>query len=328
MPFEDSGNFGGYDPLTSFASGFDFSEAPIGQFGAGVEPGGAVGAPPPVQTQAPAPAPEGIDPTGFSLNAPYTSGAFGDTQGVNAGPGTPPTPPTPSGFDRFASGLAHETLDSPLKAFATALGLGATGLGVSNQLGVAGQLARQTRALTRAQDIGTNLATKGTEVATAALPVFQKGTDAALAAGAPASAFGKTTLESAAAGKLPQAMEDSIAAWAQKAKADMRGRYASMGLGNSSDLQHEEARIDQMAQEIRGQLIQGQEQIGLEGLRTGVAAGTGVAGVAGGTATGGIGAAGGANNAVAASAQNQQKMLADLIAAATAQLGRLGVSTT
>jgi hypothetical protein len=75
-----------------------------------------------------------------------------------------------------------------------------------------------------------------------------------------------------------------------------------MGLGNSSDLQSEEQRIDLMAKAMAGQLLQAQEQLGLSGLQTGVSAATGAGQVA----------------------QQQQQMLASLIAAADQQLGALG----
>ena len=70
------------------------------------------------------------------------------------------------------------------------------------------------------------------------------------------------------------------------------------------DIQGEDAKIDLMAEAMRGQLLQGQEQVGLEGLTTGVNA-----------AHGG-----------AATAQNQDALLTQLIAGANAQLAKLGAS--
>jgi len=175
--------------------------------------------------------------------------------------------------------LAKEFTETPLKAFSQTLGLGATGLGISSGLSTQKQLAEQTRTM-------------------------QKGQKAALSAAAPAVAAGTEQLAESRAGKLPAPMEAAVAQWVQQAKADMRARYASMGLGNSSDLQGEEAKIDLMAESMKAQLLQGQEGLSLQALQTGVSAGTGVA----------------------QTAANQQNTLAALIQSANQQLGRLSGS--
>jgi len=118
---------------------------------------------------------------------------------------------------------------------------------------------------------------------------------------AEAVAAGTQDIQRAQAGKLQPAMESSIEQWVQQAKADMRARFASMGLGNSSDIASEEAKIDLIAQSMRGQLLQGEEQLGLAGVSTGVNAAIG-----GGQL-----------------AQNQQNLLAQLIASANQSLGVL-----
>lgn len=165
---------------------------------------------------------------------------------------------------------------SPFKAFSSALGLGTAGMGIANQFKLAGQSADQAKFL-------------------------KQGQESAQAAAAPAVAFGRESLTNARAGKLSAPGEARIAQFVQQAKADMRAKYASMGLGNSSDLAGQDAKIDQMALAMREQLIQQEAQLGLEGLNTGVSAGLGGAGVAG----------------------QQQDFLANLIAGANKQLGLL-----
>lgn len=193
------------------------------------------------------------------------------------------SPSSSSGLWDFASqlgaGLGKEFTGSPLKAFSGALGLGATGFGIANQLRTAGALNRQTETI-------------------------EKGQKAAQAAAAPAVEFGQRQLSAAEAGKLPGPMQAAVEQWKQRAKADARARLAAMGLGNSSDLASMEAQIDLMGESMIAQLLQGQEQLGLEGLRTGVSA-----------ATGG-----------AESAQQQQVLLANLLQGANAQLAKLGAT--
>lgn len=180
---------------------------------------------------------------------------------------------------KMGSGLGKEFSDSPLKAFSGALGIGATGMGMANQIGAMDRM-------------------KGAEKQIA------QGQQAAQAAAAPAVRAGTANIENAQAGKLQPAQEASIAEWVQKAKADLRGRYASMGLGNSTDIQQGEAQIDQMALSMRGQLLQGQEALGYQGVGMGV----------------------GAAQGATASATQQQQMLAQLLGAADEQLARLGAS--
>jgi len=184
------------------------------------------------------------------------------------------------GWDWLTKGTGQAgqpTQASPLTAFSQALGLGATGLGISSTLSTQKQLAEQTQML-------------------------KKGQQTAQAAASPAVAAGTEQLAESRAGKLPAPMEKAVEQWKQQAKADVQARFASMGLGNSSDIQHELARIDLMGESMKAQLLQGQEGLALEALQTGVSAGTGVAQTAAG----------------------QQNTLAALIQAANQQLGRLG----
>ena len=185
----------------------------------------------------------------------------------------------PSGFAKFAQGLVDEFTGKPLESFSKALGLGVTGMNIGNQFKIGSQI---------------NTANKNVEQA-------QK---QAQAAAAPAVAFGTETLDAAKAGKLPAPMQAAVAQWVDQAKGAMRAKYAQMGLGTSSDLASEEAKIDQMAQAMVAQLLQQQEATALSGLQTGVSAATG-----GGQL-----------------AAQQQQMLTNLLASANQQLGRLGGS--
>ena len=220
-----------------------------------------------------------VDPAG-ELGAGWVWGTAPDSGGQPS-----PAPPRSfgTGLRDFAKGLFTGTQDgkestpSPLSAFSSLLGLGATGLSFANQ----------SRALSQM---------KGQE------QLIKRGQQQAQAAAAPAIAAGTTDIQRAQAGKLQPAMEAAIAQWVQRSKADMAARYAQMGQGNSSALQGEYEKIDQMALSMRGQLLQGEEALGGRLLQTGVSA-TGA-----GTQT----------------AQNQERLLADLIASANQQLGQLG----
>jgi hypothetical protein len=207
--------------------------------------------------------------------------------GGDYGTATPPAPPGPgdggSALSKFAKGLftgttgGKETTPSPISELAQVLGLGATGLGVANTLNVGSQLNKQTEAI-------------------------HQGEKTARTAAAPAVAFGTDVLNTAAKGDLPAPMQAQIDQWVQQKKADVRARYASMGLGNSSDITQEDARIDQAALALKGQMLAQQESTGLEALQTGVSAGTGVLGPA----------------------QAQQQTLTQLISQADAALASMG----
>ena len=177
---------------------------------------------------------------------------------------------------KIGTGLEKEFSERPLESFGRALGLGTTGFNIANQVRSVGQLNQQTQNVKKAQD-------------------------AARAAAAPAVAAGTQDITRAQAGQLQPAMESSITQWVQQAKADVRARFASMGLGNSSDIAAEEAKIDQMALAMRGQLLQGEESLGLQGVSTGVNAAIG-----GGQL-----------------AEQQQALLSNLIASANQSLGLL-----
>lgn len=201
------------------------------------------------------------DPSSFATAPPPVSSPSSGLSDFAAGVGpgaaapSPGAPPPPSGLDRFAAGLGKEVSDSPLKAFATLLGVGSTGLGIANQFNVANQQKQQTALLTQAEKN-------------------------AQAAAAPAVAFGTQQLQQGQAGKLPQPMQDAVTQWTQQAKAAIRAQYGQMGLGNSSDIASAESNIDLMAQSMIAQLLQSQEQIGLAGVNTGVSAATGTAQIA------------------------------------------------
>lgn len=202
-------------------------------------------------------------------------------------------PPQPSGLSRFAAGLGKEFSESPLKAFAQTLGIAGTGLGIASGAQVASELAQQTKLMGKGQKSA------------------QAGAQAAQTAAKPAVEFGQQELAAAQAGKLDPALEATITDWVQKKKVEAQQLFASMGLGTSTDIKSYLDQIDLMGQTMRGQLIQQQEQIGLEGVQTGVNADIGAAGA--GTAT-------------AASAQSQQNTLAQLLQSANAQLAALGAS--
>jgi len=180
------------------------------------------------------------------------------------------------GVGKVGAGLGKEFSERPLESLTKSLGLGATGFNIANQVRAGSQMNEATRNIKQAQE-------------------------SARTAAAPAVAAGTQDIQRAQAGKLQPAMESSIEQWVQQAKADMRARYAQMGLGSSSDIASEEAKIDLMAQSMRGQLLQGEEQLGLAGVSTGVNA-----------------AIGGGNLAA-----NQQNLLAQLIASANQSLGVL-----
>lgn len=180
-------------------------------------------------------------------------------------------------FGKIGAGLGKEFESSPLKAFSSALGLGGAGFNIFNQMKTAGAIQKQTSNIEKQQK-------------------------AAQAAAAPAVQFGQEQLAAAGKGQLPAAMEAAVQQWVQQAKADIKAKLAGMGLGNSTDLQGEEAKIDLMAQSMRAQLLQGQESLGLQGLQTGV----------------------GAANAGAATSGQQQALLQQLIEGANQQLARLG----
>lgn len=178
---------------------------------------------------------------------------------------------------RLVGGLGRAFESDPLGSLSKALGLGATGVNIGSQLNLGKQL---------------NLAQKNTSEA-------QK---AATSAAQPAVAFGTEQLDAASKGQLPAPMQAAVDQWAQKAKADMRARYAQMGQGNSSNIASEDANIDLMAKAMVGQLLQSQAGLGLQGIQTGASAATGGAQIS----------------------QQQQAVLANLIASADQQLGRLG----
>lgn len=222
------------------------------------------------------------DLSGFADDAAQSLSPGGlGLQNTDFGPSlTPETiAPQGGGFSKFLSGLGIGTekgQTSPLAAFTSALGLGATGLGIANQFNVAGQIGQQTKQL-------------------------QQGQQHASAAAAPAVAFGTDTLNAAAGGNLTPALQAQIDQWTQRAKADATARLASMGLGNSTDINQLYAMIDQEAMAMKGQMLQQQEETGLAGLQTGVSAGSSVMG----------------------SSQAQQAQLAQLIQGANQALGQM-----
>ena len=227
----------------------------------------------------------GINVPGLPDFSQFTPGAYLSGSEFSPGPGL--VSPTSFGdrlgafggrvgdvAGKIGTGLEKEFSERPLESFGRALGLGTTGFNIANQVRAVGQLNQQTQNVKKAQE-------------------------AARAAAAPAVAAGTQNITRAQAGQLQPAMESSITQWVQQAKADMRARFASMGLGTSSDIASEEAKIDQMALAMRGQLLQGEESLGLQGVSTGVSAAIG-----GGQL-----------------AEQQQALLSNLIAQANQALG-------
>ncbi len=184
-----------------------------------------------------------------------------------------------TGLGKFASGLGLDTVGGGLKALTAGLGLGSQALGIGNQLSAQKQLGQQTK-------------------------ILQSSEKQAQAAAAPAVDFGTKTLNRAASGELTPALQAKIDEWTQKAKADAASRFASMGLGNSTQLDSFNRLIDEQAMSMRGSMLQQQEETGLAGLQTGVSAATGVMGAS----------------------QAQQKSLEELIAQANASIGKLSGS--
>lgn len=182
-----------------------------------------------------------------------------------------------TGLSNFASKLGDEITDNPLKSLTTALGLGATGFGVAGSISAQKQAAQQ-------------------------MALTKKSQAEASAAAKPAVDFGTTTLNNAAAGNLPAPLQASIDQWTQQQKAAIASRFASMGMGNSDQIEQANALVDQQAMAMKGQLLQQQEETGLAGLQTGVSAATGVMG----------------------SSQQQQQQLEALIAQANKAMGSLG----
>jgi hypothetical protein len=185
------------------------------------------------------------------LELPQVSSAFG--QG-NA----PQAPPPQSAFSKFAgdlgSNLSKEFSGSPISSLTKILGLGATGFGVANQLGVAGQL---------------NTAQKQQ----------QQALKAATSAAAPAVAFGTDTLNAAATGNLPAPLQAQIDEWSRQQKAAAASRLATMGDANSDAIESINRLIDEQAWSMKGSMLQQQEETGLAGINTGVNAATGAAGI-------------------------------------------------
>lgn len=180
-----------------------------------------------------------------------------------------------------------------LKTLTGALGLGAQGLGIANQLSAQKQMGQQSKILQQGQ--------KQTQAAG----------QRAEAVAAPAAAFGTETLQSASKGNLTPALQAGIDQWVQQAKADAAARFASMGLGNSSQLNQFNLLIDQHAQAMKGQMLTQQEETGLAGINTGVGA---------------AGVSAGAGSSVMGSSQAQQQTLSKMIEDANAQIARLAGS--
>lgn len=182
-----------------------------------------------------------------------------------------------SGLSDFAGKLGDEITGNPLKSLTTALGLGATGFGVAGSLNAQKQNAQQ-------------------------MALTKKAQGEAAAAAAPAVDFGKTTLQAAAGGNLPPGLQAGIDQWVQQQKAQVASRFAAMGMGNSDQIDQANRLVDEQAMAMKGQLLQQQEETGLAGLNTGVAAATGVMG----------------------SSQQQSAHLEELIAQANKAMGSLG----
>ncbi len=185
-----------------------------------------------------------------------------------------------SGLTDFASklgsGIGREFSDSPLSALTKTLGIGATGMGIGNQLSLQKQIGAQTKNI-------------------------EQGRKMAMDAAAPATAFGTETLNRAAGGNLSGPMQSQIDQWVAQKKADVRSRFAAMGLGNSTELNKMDQLIDQQAMAMKGQMLTQQEETGLAGINVGVGAATGSMGIS----------------------QQQQQTLMQLIGEADKALGQM-----
>lgn len=225
------------------------------------------------------------DPGGLTDFAASTiPEGYANTPGADVVPSGPAAPDSPgffgkigTGLSNFAGKLGDEITGSPLKALTTALGLGATGAGVAGSISAQKQAAQQ-------------------------MALTKKSQAEASAAAKPAVDFGTTTLNNAAAGNLPAPLQASIDQWVQQQKAAVASRFASMGMGNSDQIDQANRLVDEQAMAMKGQLLQQQEETGLAGLQTGVSAATGVMG----------------------SSQQQQQQLEALIAQANKAMGSLG----
>ena len=253
---------GGQDELMDFASGL----------GGGAYSGGGDA---------------GTGVSAVQADAPYTSAYSGGGAPESGGGG---------GFLDFAKSLAGgigEYGGGALKGLTGALGLGAQGLGIANQLSAQKQMGQQNKILQQGQ---AQTAAAGQR---------------AEATAAPAAAFGTETLKSASQGNLTPSLQAGIDNWVQQAKADAASRFASMGLGNSSQLNQFNLLIDQHAAQMKGQMLTQQEETGLAGINAGVGA---------------AGVSAGAGSSVMGSSQAQQQTLAKMIEDANAQITRLAGS--
>ena len=163
-----------------------------------------------------------------------------------------------SGLSDFAGGVVGKVgkafTDDPLSAFSKSLGIGATAMGIGNQMNLQKQIGTQTKNIERGQA-------------------------QASAAAAPAVAFGTETLNRAAGGNLTPAMQAQIDQWVAQKKADAHARLASMGMGNSTAINQLDQLIEQQAMSMKGQMLSQQQETGLAGINVGVGAATGSMGV-------------------------------------------------
>jgi len=189
--------------------------------------------------------------------------------------------PVKQGISGFAD-VAKATM--PLLQLGTAI------TGAVGSTRAAGELAEQSKIARR---------TAGTQ---------ERMAEAAGEAAQPLTAFGTKQLDLAAAGQVPEAVEQQILLWTQAAKQKARDYAARAGQGDSKMLEDWEAWIDQQAVAMRTQAIEGEQALGLQGL----------------TAAGGVyGGAAGAAGAAGGTAAGQQGGLQALIMAANQELAKL-----
>ncbi len=244
----------------------------------------------------------GTDPFGGGSEfgvVPGSTGVFG---------GGPAVTPEPSTFDNIAGSLFGGGGDKGGKPSGGVVGaagdfaksalpfaqLGTAGLGIG--LGIKGsqQQAEQTKIARGAEKRQEQIAGKAQELA------------------APLSQFSQQQLQQAISGKIDPAAEQEIQLWLQGAKQKVMDFFSRSGQGDSLQLQNELLWLDQMADGMRMQAVQGEES-------TAIAA----AGTAGGVLGTGASAAAGAGG----QAQQQGGNIQALIAEANRALGTLAGSS-
>src|SRR2546425_11848648 len=129
------------------------------------------------------------------------------------------------------------------------LQLGTTALGAVSGGQAASAAGRQAKTAEKAQKVQAESARQ------------------AQATAGPAAAFGERELGRAEAGQLDPAIEAGIAQWVQAAKQQIQQWAASHGQGDSTWLRSKLEQLDQMAVAMRGEMLQQEQQLGLQGIQ-------------------------------------------------------------